>query len=238
MKQHVSGHGHRPSEDRAKLGKSPFAEAKAPKNVASPLSGKLHFDVALDAIRAPGSPDAIFLDREEFTNSAAISTLSVRNSSAEGEAPPTKGRPFSLRLPLVAPFAFECRSGGRLYELLGVRLFQKWMPTIDKFYKSPLSTEQRDSSENDRESRLRRFSNATTVFEACHIVTGFWLMKNALTEMQGGDITSALATTFINVLVNFYPVMSQRYNRARICNILDKQMQNNSGKRSADAPAS
>jgi len=121
------------------------------------------------------------------------------------------------------PNKIERWRNGRMYELLGVRWYKDHMPI----------------QENDRalrkkgirpifvldslESGLEEWEKRTRGFEKMHGVSGIILAVLTNPLIISGHYEIATMNTLLNVIINFYPVLTQRYNRARIYNILEKR---------------
>jgi hypothetical protein len=106
------------------------------------------------------------------------------------------------------PKSFE--RSGKLYESLGVRTFKKYCPTGEVWNKC---LNYRDVKGNSTED-LRNYEKQTRIFEGIHVVGGI-----AFFALFGLNPIGLLT----NALINFYPVITQRYNRSRIQNIVEKR---------------
>ena len=119
---------------------------------------------------------------------------------------------------------FRTRSfekSGRLYEALGVRLFRWFVPDGD------LSNRwQRRRQPNFRIVKNRRLAAAfvqrTEQSEKAHLVLLLMGILSAAFAWQIGWRGWAVYLGAGNVLVNLYPVLLQRYTRARIQSILKR----------------
>ncbi|OGZ13300.1 MAG: hypothetical protein A3C93_00075 [Candidatus Lloydbacteria bacterium RIFCSPHIGHO2_02_FULL_54_17] len=126
----------------------------------------------------------------------------------------SEGLPTTVARRYLTPQPFE----ERLYELLGVRLFKRYLPTSgDLVMRCVWKTRTLDSTKKDA---LMKYANGFTV--ACE-----------LTHLAGCAACVLYLSFFLatplwfvvtaNLLVNVYPVMLQRYNRARIYRLLQKR---------------
>lgn len=68
------------------------------------------------------------------------------------------------------------------------------------------------------QQRCLRF---TIIVEIGHSVIGLYVLASAAGHFALGDWLSGVRSLGLNMLVNVYPVMVQRYNRARLMRILD-----------------
>jgi hypothetical protein len=112
---------------------------------------------------------------------------------------------------------FEIRpfeSDGRLYELLGVRLFRFVVPMgdgINRFVRR-FQPDYRIVSEQSIADFEKRTVTAETFHLACLLMT----VPSAVYAVVLGWRTFALLLTLPNIVLHLYPVLLQRYTRARI----------------------
>ena len=105
------------------------------------------------------------------------------------------------------PKFFE--KSGRIYELLGVRIFKKFLPTYGDYM---LRLTGIRLINNGSTETLKDYETATKIFEMIHLV--FCLLYICFS-----------VSILLNLMINIYPIMVQRYNRARIYKILRKREQ-------------
>ena len=125
------------------------------------------------------------------------------------------------------PFEF-----GRLYPLLGVRLFKKYLPTSGDLVSRRRRVKHiRVLESGGRQAALAEFQQKSQRWELGHLFSALLLQAWAIV---GGLLVSPVqfwACTAINLVVNIYPVMLQRYNRARMAGLLSAGARpNNSSK--------
>lgn len=113
--------------------------------------------------------------------------------------------------------AFE--SGGRVYEWLGIRLFKRFVPDGDYVNRLVRRSDPGYRLVRDADS-LVRFEARTRLAEKCH-VAGLWLaLPCAAYALLLGWDGFALWLLLPNVPLHLYPVLLQRYTRARIQRVL------------------
>lgn len=116
------------------------------------------------------------------------------------------------------PRAFEA---GRLYPLLGVRLFKKYLPTSGDLVSRRRGIRRVDVARaGSRRAALLGYEQQARRWEYGHLVSALLLQAWAVV---GGLVVSPVqfwVCTGINLVVNLYPVMLQRYNRARVARLL------------------
>jgi hypothetical protein len=111
------------------------------------------------------------------------------------------------------PRDFEKWGDGRVYEWLGVRYFQRaYNLTIGKFISSFPGDNEKKWIRNKSPSGLREFYLTTKVIEGIHLfaIPVFLLVPGPIGYL-------------LNLFANIYPIISQRYNRARVQNLFDKK---------------
>jgi len=105
-------------------------------------------------------------------------------------------------------FPFE--HGGRVYERLGVRAFQRFLRRIRFHGPQPVP------HYRPREGGLGRLVSDTYGPETAHGVIFLIVLVIAIDAVRRGWWETALWLTLFNVLLNAYPVFSMRHVRARI----------------------
>jgi glycosyl-4,4'-diaponeurosporenoate acyltransferase len=123
------------------------------------------------------------------------------------------------------PKSFEKWQNGRIYEILGVRQFKKFVPF--GYYMNSIIRKYVDPHHNlvSGEDCARLWGvYFTKTAEASHVALGILTAIPPITHaFKEGNYNSALLTGAVNLLVNVYPIMLQRYNRTRINNVLEKR---------------
>lgn len=114
---------------------------------------------------------------------------------------------------LFAPKQFESE---RLYERLGVRVFQRYVPTGGRLVMRVAGLSWIGFQDN--ELLLPQMDFITKYFEAIH-----WLAFPALTALaihfyRGGHLSTPLFALMLTAILGFtiHPIMLQRYNRIRL----------------------
>jgi hypothetical protein len=117
----------------------------------------------------------------------------------------------------------QCERSGRLYEAMGVRLFRWLVPDGDAANKW-----RRRREPTFRVIRNRRYASAfvqrTELSERSHLVMLALGSLSAAFAWQIGWTGWALYLGVGNVLVNLYPMLLQRYTRARLVSIVGGRM--------------
>ena len=115
------------------------------------------------------------------------------------------------------PRTFE---GGRLYPLLGIRFFKKYLPTSGDLVSRFRGVKRiRILESGGRQAALESYEKQAWRWEYRHLVSAVLLQAYAFI---GGTLISPehfWTSTIVNLVVNIYPVMLQRYNRARVAKL-------------------
>ena len=112
------------------------------------------------------------------------------------------------------PFRFERWRAGRCYRWLGVRQFKYWLPwsgdwIVRRSGKHPLW-------QGKRQAMLDVAFQNTILYELIHLSILVPLLPLTIMPFQLGAWTAGLFGVAVNVVVNIYPIMVQRFNRARL----------------------
>ncbi len=114
------------------------------------------------------------------------------------------------------PKGFE--KSGKLYENLGVKTFKKYCPNGG----TKFSLTGKWGKEIMQDG-LKYYINKTKVFETAHLVLGESLYAGSMILSLNQKNYGILAgLTIANLLINIYPIITQRYNRNKAQKILDK----------------
>jgi len=148
----------------------------------------------------------------------------IIDSTFEDELPPNWFKEVMQKIldSWFDPKSFEKNPG--LYEKLGVRLFKKYMPTSgDLIYR--LVWKKLGANDlvkpNDINS-LRKFEYYTRVYESIHLT--FLAIGSAViaAELQANTIEATTFNMLLQIMLNIYPILVQRYNRGRLYSTINK----------------
>lgn len=110
-----------------------------------------------------------------------------------------------------------------MYEKVGIKTFKKYIPTtgdlVNKYFWKKIDP---GDFVNKGESSLKNFETFTRVCETIHLSFFALMAGEAAVELATGNASAAAFTTGINILVNAYPIMLQRYNRIRLFRAINK----------------
>lgn len=99
----------------------------------------------------------------------------------------------------------------KLYKALGVKQFQKALKTL------PIYRMQGEHHELSGLYKLGIFN------ESVHVAGLSIATLIAIPAIRDGDLKAVGINAGINTVINFYPIISQRYNRIRLKRVLKKQ---------------
>ena len=131
----------------------------------------------------------------------------------------TKDKSFWQKLSdlYFQPKSFE--RSGKLYESLGVKWFRKYCPNGGSFW-----TKRGQSSmvKGRTKENLESFIWLTKILEGVHSF-GFLPFYTTMTaiDLADKDYVGAGIWTVLNLGLNLYPIMSQRYNRNKATQMLE-----------------
>ena len=149
------------------------------------------------------------------------------NLRIEARCEPTAD-PRALRMnrfPSLARWYFEPRrieqaANGRLYVLLGVRLFKRYLPTSGDLISRVRGRRRIAPIGPDLVSSLLQYEKQTKSWEARHIFGALSMLALTWWSIAVHGKGSWPVLLGANLLINGYPIMLQRYNRARLRSLL------------------
>ena len=114
------------------------------------------------------------------------------------------------------PRPIELRRNGELYERLGARLYKKYVPTSGDVVTRFRKKKRLKVSQLGRRRALEEHEKQTRKWEWRHLVSAILLQAWAIFAGFSIGPEQFWISTTINLLVNIYPIIVQRFNRARI----------------------
>ena len=110
-----------------------------------------------------------------------------------------------------------------MYPRLGVRLYKKVVPTSGEWITRLRGIDRlKIAAAGNRGLALRNYDSQTRTWEWRHLISAILLQAWAIVGGATVGAEQFWACSAINLLVNIYPVMVQRFNRARIARILQR----------------
>jgi len=112
---------------------------------------------------------------------------------------------------------------GRLYEAVGVRQIKELL-FGGRYFNALMSLILGRRYRPFQGPRWpRRWFRFTVGVEIGHLVIGLYMLVRASSHLLGGHVVVAGRILLLNVFVNFYPIVVQRFNRARLVRIFDEE---------------
>ena len=118
------------------------------------------------------------------------------------------------------PKKFEFYRDNTIYELIGIKIYKKYLPTTGDIARKRRKITQIKISKADIIDELYKYERKTRDYEWRHIIGAIVFI--ILTFILDRKLT-ALDWIFLpalNLYINIYPIFLQRYNRIRIIKIL------------------
>lgn len=120
------------------------------------------------------------------------------------------------------PRPFERHNGGAIYEKLGVRVYKKYLPTSGDLISRARGIKRLKTNDLGRRVALENHRTQTCMWESRHLISAILLQSWAIIGGLKFGVEQFWISSVINVFVNVYPIMVQRFNRVRINLCLEK----------------
>jgi Glycosyl-4,4'-diaponeurosporenoate acyltransferase len=114
------------------------------------------------------------------------------------------------------PKPFETAGNGRLYRVLGIRFFKRYLPTSGDVVSRWKGVSRIRRAHMGLEQALRRYERVTRSYEARHIVGGLSMLALSWWSISVHSKGQWSVLLVANALINGYPIILQRYNRVRL----------------------
>jgi len=137
-------------------------------------------------------------------------------------APLAAGWGIARRLPDAYYKTRRVESSGRVYEAIGIRVFKRFVPNGDYINRVIRRADPGYRVVRDVPSVVT-FEGATRWAERSHLVSLMMVLPAAVYAVILGWDKFALWLTLPNIPFHLYPVLLQRYTRARIQRVIAKQ---------------
>jgi hypothetical protein len=118
------------------------------------------------------------------------------------------------------PKPFEKAADCRLYRLLGVRTFKRYLPTSGDLVSRWRGVSRICRADGGLAPALRRYERVTRSYEVRHIFGAFSMFAVSWWAIVFHGKGQWPALIVANVFINGYPILLQRYNRIRLQNAL------------------
>ncbi len=158
------------------------------------------------------------MEGEAMPTAGLEGALSAEPVASRGVANPLQGIWHGLQRTAdyyFKPHFFE--KNGKLYEAIGVKLFSRYCPTAGSIWRRKKNSKGETTvrmSYRGKTPRERLIRDSKRI-EAAHTVIGLPLALAAASYVVTADYVPAAVFGLMAFGLNFYPIISQRYNRNR-----------------------
>jgi glycosyl-4,4'-diaponeurosporenoate acyltransferase len=125
------------------------------------------------------------------------------------------------------PKKFEFYRDRTIYELIGIKLYKKYLPTTGDIARRYRNIVQIKLGKSERINQLYRYEKQTRNYEVRHIIGAIGLIVLVFVIDKKLNVFDIVFLTALNLYVNIYPIFLQRHNRIRIIRVLLNNGQKN-----------
>jgi len=118
------------------------------------------------------------------------------------------------------PRQFEFYRNKTIYELVGIKLYKKYLPCTGDIARKWRGIIQINLTQSDRTTELYRYEIETRKNELRHILGTILCVGLIFIIDKKLSFFDICFLTCLNLYVNIYPIFLQRYNRIRIIKVL------------------
>jgi glycosyl-4,4'-diaponeurosporenoate acyltransferase len=127
-------------------------------------------------------------------------------------------KPLLLRY--FKPKKFELYRNKTIYELIGIKIYKKYLPTTGDIARQKRKIIQINITKADKIAELYAYEKKTRKYEWRHIIGAIiFILLTFLLDRKLSVFDWILLPT-LNLYINIYPIFLQRYNRIRILRVL------------------
>ena len=120
------------------------------------------------------------------------------------------------------PKAFELFRESTVYELIGIKIYKKYLPTTGDIIRRRRKIVQIKVGTTDLLNELTKYERKTRSYELRHIIGAIIFVLLALLIDRKFTLFDWVLLPVLNLYINIYPIFLQRYNRIRIIRILKR----------------
>ena len=118
---------------------------------------------------------------------------------------------------------FEFKGNGAIYARLGARIYKKFVPTSGDLVTRLRGIKRLKIVETgDRREALENYINLTQKWEWRHLISAIFLQSWALLAGVSLGMEHFWVSSTINIFVNIFPIIVQRFNRVRLVGVIAK----------------
>jgi hypothetical protein len=116
----------------------------------------------------------------------------------------------------------EFEKSGRIYRALGIEFFKDIVPTYGDYTMRAIRKHKKNYRLIRHKGELEGFNNITKINESIHLASFLISTPLSLIHLFNGDYPKFAIGAGLNLIINIYPIMLQRYNRARLTPLLER----------------
>ena len=125
-----------------------------------------------------------------------------------------------LILRYFSPKTFEFYRDRTIYDLIGIKIYKKYLPTTGDIVRQKRKITQIKISNTGKINELYKYERKTRNYEWRHVIGAIIFVGLTLMLYRKLTIFDWIFLPILNLYLNFYPIFLQRYNRIRIIKVL------------------
>lgn len=125
-----------------------------------------------------------------------------------------------LILLYFSPKTFEFYRDRTIYDLLGIKIYKKYLPTTGDIVRQKRKITQIKISNTGKINELYKYERKTRNYEWRHVMGAIIFIGLTLMLYRKLTIFDWIFLPILNLYINIYPIFLQRYNRIRIIKVL------------------
>ncbi|MBK9643367.1 MAG: hypothetical protein IPO72_19325 [Saprospiraceae bacterium] len=119
-----------------------------------------------------------------------------------------------------SPKTFEFYRDRTIYDLIGIKIYKKYLPTTGDIVRQKRKITQIKISNTGKINELYKYERKTRNYEWRHVIGAIIFVGLTLMLYRKLTIFDWIFLPILNLYINFYPIFLQRYNRIRIIKVL------------------
>jgi hypothetical protein len=128
----------------------------------------------------------------------------------------------NLTLSYFKPKSFELYRGKTIYDVIGIKFYKKYLPTTGDLVRRWRKIKQIEIGKANQIAELYRYERKTRNYEWRHLIGAVLFVVLIFLIDRKLTIFDWIFLTFLNLVINIYPIFLQRYNRIRILKVLKR----------------
>ncbi|MBK6355057.1 MAG: hypothetical protein IPF46_17120 [Saprospiraceae bacterium] len=119
-----------------------------------------------------------------------------------------------------SPKTFEFYRDRTIYDLIGIKIYKKYLPTTGDIVRQKRKITQIKISNTGKINELYKYERKTRNYEWRHVMGAIIFIGLTLMLYRKLTIFDWIFLPILNLYINIYPIFLQRYNRIRIIKVL------------------